>query len=187
MNVSASVVELLILFALTGLGVLVVLYGTVVKNRWGINLEPVSCPRCKTPLPALRKAGSLRQALWGGWTCPACGVGVDKWGREVAAAGPATPAISEEETRRLLKRRLIFAAPGLFCLFVALDWTGLTGRGFPSNWAQALIGVCVNVGWTVFVTAVSLSLIMYYLKRPPRDRSARGPVEGGQSDLNRRG
>jgi hypothetical protein len=186
MSVSASVVELLILFALTGLGVLVVLYGTVVKNRWGINLEPVSCPRCKTPLPALRKPGSLRQALWGGWRCPVCGAGVDKWGREVAAAGPATPPISEEEMRRLLKRRLIFAAPGLFCLFLALDWTGLTGTGFPSDWAQAFIQVCVNIGFTVFATAVSFSLIMYCVKRLPRDRSARRPVQRGWADRNRR-
>jgi hypothetical protein len=170
-----------------GVGAALVAYGTFAKNRWGINTEPVFCPRCKAQLPKLREPGSLHQALWGGWTCPVCGAGVDKWGREVAAAGPPTRAKSQEEMPRLLTRRLIFAAPGLFCLLVALDWTGLTGRGFPSNWAQALIGVCVNVGWTVFVTAVSLSLIMYYLKRPPRDRSARGPVEGGQSDLNRRG
>ena len=32
-----------------------VICGTVVKNRWGINLDPVSCPRCNTPLPQIRR------------------------------------------------------------------------------------------------------------------------------------
>jgi len=176
----------IVILLLFGVGAALVAYGTLAENRWGINTDPVFCPRCKAPLPKLREPGSLRQALWGGWTCPVCGAGVDKWGREVAVAGPPTPAKSEEEIRRLLRKRLVLGAPGLFCLLVALDWTGLTGRGFPSDWAQALIEVCFNIGFTVLVTAVSFSLIMYYLNRPPRGRSARGPAQGGQSDRNRR-
>ena len=30
-----------------------------------------------------RDSRSLRQSMWGGWTCPNCGTEVDKWGREV--------------------------------------------------------------------------------------------------------
>jgi hypothetical protein len=50
------------------------------------NLASVSCPRCNALLPQVRKPRSSQQTMWGGWTCPKCGVDVDKWGREVTAA-----------------------------------------------------------------------------------------------------
>jgi hypothetical protein len=31
----------------------------------------------------IRKPKNRRQALWGGWTCEACGLEYDKWGRTV--------------------------------------------------------------------------------------------------------
>jgi hypothetical protein len=40
------------------------------------------CPRCATPLPAIRKPASLYEALWGGGTCPNCGAKLDKFGNE---------------------------------------------------------------------------------------------------------
>jgi hypothetical protein len=64
-------------------GLVAVIYGTFAKNRWGINLGRVSCPRCNTLLPQVRKPRSLQQSMWGGCTCPNCAVEVDKWGREV--------------------------------------------------------------------------------------------------------
>jgi hypothetical protein len=66
------------------LGMVLVVYGTVVKNNWGINLGHVHCPRCATQLPQVRKPTSFRQTLWGGYTCQTCGAEVDKWGRELA-------------------------------------------------------------------------------------------------------
>ena len=42
---TSSVLLLVILAPLT-IGALLVVYGTVVKNRWGINLGDVNCPRC---------------------------------------------------------------------------------------------------------------------------------------------
>jgi hypothetical protein len=63
------------------LGILLVAFGTVTKNRWGINLEPVNCPACGSPIPQVRQPKSLRQALWGGGTCAKCGSEMDKWGR----------------------------------------------------------------------------------------------------------
>jgi hypothetical protein len=63
------------------LGILLVGFGTVTKNRWGINLEPVNCPACGSPMPQVRQPKSLRQALWGGFTCGKCGCEMDKWGR----------------------------------------------------------------------------------------------------------
>ena len=70
----------LILFA----GLLLVAYGTVRKNRWGINLEKNHCPRCKCATPQVRVPKSTTQAMWGGSTCEKCGCEFDKWGREVA-------------------------------------------------------------------------------------------------------
>jgi hypothetical protein len=37
---------------------------------------------------------SIREEMWGGWTCPSCGAKVDKWGRKLQseeAAGPQAP------------------------------------------------------------------------------------------------
>jgi len=65
------------------IGIVLVVYGTVTKNRWGINLEPVNCPRCMSALPQIRQPKSRREQLWGGWTCEKCGCKVDKWGREI--------------------------------------------------------------------------------------------------------
>jgi hypothetical protein len=53
------------------------------RGRWGINLTPLECPGCGEPAPAVRAPKNLRQALWGGCTCPECGLEYDKWGRPV--------------------------------------------------------------------------------------------------------
>jgi len=61
------------------------------QSKWGINfnsLKPdviLKCPSCDTQLPKVRKPTSLRQALWGGWTCKACGKEYDKWLNEIGS------------------------------------------------------------------------------------------------------
>jgi hypothetical protein len=62
-----------------------VIHGSIVKNRWGINLKPVACPSCGTMMPRTRMPSSSRQAIWGGFTCPKCGCEMDKWGRRLSA------------------------------------------------------------------------------------------------------
>ena len=66
------------------LGILLVAVGTVRKNRWGINVEPVICPACGSSMPRARQPRSRNQALWGDWTCAKCGCEVDKWGHLTA-------------------------------------------------------------------------------------------------------
>ena len=76
-----------VLFAIAGallLGLVLVAVGTVRKNRWGINQEPVNCPACGSLMPPVRQPESFRQALWGGWTCTKCACKMDKWGRLIA-------------------------------------------------------------------------------------------------------
>lgn len=59
MNV-VFVVTIFILLA----GILLVAFGTLMKNRWGLNLQPVNCPACGSPMPKVRQPESLKQALW---------------------------------------------------------------------------------------------------------------------------
>jgi len=70
-----------------GLAILagLVIYGSVAKNRWGINLKPVLCPKCGTRASRVRLPSSFHQALWGGFSCPKCGCETDKWGRPRSA------------------------------------------------------------------------------------------------------
>jgi hypothetical protein len=77
--------SLIVVFGLViVVGMALVIYGTVAGNRWGINFSAVTCPCCKALLPQVRKPVSLRQALWGGYACAACGAEIDKWGRQVS-------------------------------------------------------------------------------------------------------
>ena len=62
-------------------GLILVAFGTVTKNDWGVNLPPVTCPRRNTVAPAVRVPRSRRQRLWGGCTCEGCGIELDKWAR----------------------------------------------------------------------------------------------------------
>jgi hypothetical protein len=71
--------------ALLGIGAILVVRDTIRRRgRWGMNFQPAKCAQCGEPCPFVRKPASLRQALWGGWTCKQCGFELDKWGRPVA-------------------------------------------------------------------------------------------------------
>jgi hypothetical protein len=67
------------------IGLVLVVHGTSVRNRWGINSEQVNCPRCHAAAPRVRKPKSRRETLWGGGTCDKCGCEVDKWGNPSTA------------------------------------------------------------------------------------------------------
>jgi len=98
-----TIFGLVLSVALLGLlvfsGVMLVLYGTSVRNRWGINAKAVHCPHCDTPAPRVRIPKGLREFLWGGWTCTACGTRVDKWGREEGHRSPRA-GLEEPQTTR---------------------------------------------------------------------------------------
>jgi hypothetical protein len=65
------------------LGLVLVAYGTLVRNRWGINTHPINCPVCGLKLPKIRRPRSLHEMLWGGCTCEKCGCAMDKWGNRI--------------------------------------------------------------------------------------------------------
>jgi len=159
------VVFLVVLFFVLMVGGVLVGYAVASKNKWGINLNPVSCPRCKTSLPRLREPRSLRQAMLGGWTCPVGGAGVDRRGREVAPNAPRTIVKSEDEMWRVTKKRIILGAPLIFCLFMLFDWLRIAHARLTSNWDVVLLEVGVNIIWTLFFTATSLFLLRSVCKR----------------------
>jgi len=76
------VVGLMVGFVAAGIAFLA--WGTTRKNNWGVNFKRAVCPACGTRAPVVRMPASLKQAMWGGWTCAKCGQEVDKWGRNVA-------------------------------------------------------------------------------------------------------
>lgn len=57
--------------------------------------------------------------------------------------------------RTVVTKKLVLVGFFGFCGLELLDWTGVTGRRFPSSWSEALIQICVNVLWTAFFTAIS--------------------------------
>jgi hypothetical protein len=77
--VDAMIVRILI-FGLFGAAVALVAMAMARRNGWGINL----CPHCNSPVPFLRRSWSLRQILWGGYTCLVCGSEFDSWGGDVS-------------------------------------------------------------------------------------------------------
>jgi len=50
-------------------------------------LHPISCPRCATLMPTFRRPASVKQALWGGWSCPNCGCEIDRSGDAMTCEG----------------------------------------------------------------------------------------------------
>jgi hypothetical protein len=59
-------------------------------------------------------------------------------------------------------KKLVLFAPKGFCLFMLIDWTGLTGRHFPSSWIEALLQVCINIMWTT----ISMVVCYFVMVRP---------------------
>ena len=76
----------LVILAGVAVGVMLVIHGTIVKNRWGVNLRRVQCPTCATVMGRVRMPTSGQQAMRGGYTCPTCKCELDKWGRPIARA-----------------------------------------------------------------------------------------------------
>jgi hypothetical protein len=178
-GVPVPLLAMLGVFGILGLGALVVLYGTIARNRWGINLEPVSCPRCGAPAPQARRPETLHQAMWGGWTCGVCGAEVDKWGRERATGTSRRIVRAEPVTRAALKKRFIgITAVAYFCLTLVFDWVGLKqGTAFPSTWQETLF----QVGAALVETAAFTTLFFFAVRRlGNRLRLTGGTRDGAQ-------
>lgn len=69
----------LLMLAIYGLGTMLSSGG-----KLGVNLKRASCPECGRTAPAVREPASMRQAVWGGWTCQSCGTQLDKCGHVIS-------------------------------------------------------------------------------------------------------
>jgi rubredoxin len=56
--------------------------GGVAVLAFSLLQSPRKCPDCATPLPKFRTPASGQQALAGGWTCPKCGIEIDRKGQK---------------------------------------------------------------------------------------------------------
>ena len=158
----------IITFGVIGIGMALVVYGTIAKNRWGINLDPVSCPRCNTQLPQIRQPQDLRQRMWGGGTCPSCGVEVDKWGREIACHPPRSSTISvgghsQQQLLRTHKIKfLIISASTYFLLTLLFKLFNLT---LLFNWLgiePAKVGLPFTLGvWLVLLRSAVVDTAIF--------------------------
>jgi DNA-directed RNA polymerase subunit RPC12/RpoP len=101
---------LLILFSLVSIGVFILVLKTVRDQTrrkaafWGVNFRRVNCPKCGHKTPVLRKPRSVRQALWGGWTCSGCGTEMDKLGTDISSsihgASEILPSLNQAAQKR---------------------------------------------------------------------------------------
>ena len=64
------------------IAVVIVMIVWSAKVQAAVNAKS-GCPDCGTPVPRVRNPTSLRQALWGGWTCKNCSTEMDSQGREL--------------------------------------------------------------------------------------------------------
>ncbi|MFC1733352.1 hypothetical protein ACFL6I_23885, partial [candidate division KSB1 bacterium] len=53
--------------------------------RWGIiksvkYLKTIKCPKCGAKPPLFRIPKNIKQAFFGGWTCPKCNIDIDRKG-----------------------------------------------------------------------------------------------------------
>ena len=71
-----KLMEIIVVSVLIGVTAVLLLS---VKMRNDVNAKG-GCPKCGTPVPGVRTPTSLRQALWGGWTCAECGTEMDRKG-----------------------------------------------------------------------------------------------------------
>ncbi len=119
----SNLIAIILLLASSGVTAIAVIYSTITKGRWGINLHPIACPRCETPAPRVRQPASGRQALWGGSTCEACGVEFDKWGKEsrIRRAGAAHLLQNRVEKRAVLRKRMLLGALVTLPIGILLD------------------------------------------------------------------
>jgi hypothetical protein len=74
-------VTALVLFCLGAIGLIA--WGTIARNRWGLKLGKVNCPRCLRAIPKPDGIAGVWQSFFGGGRCTECKTLVNKWGREI--------------------------------------------------------------------------------------------------------
>jgi len=157
-------IPLSVIFGVLALGGAAVIYGTLARNRWGINAGDISCPRCKALLPKVRQPRSLRQEMWGGCTCANCGTEVDKWGRELPGRGPPEPRAPQSSPNGERTGKPTDTTP--FGGFI---------RRSPAFWVIVAVLLLLNILYdyyhplgVVFDAIAAILLLIWHLNKPRR-------------------
>lgn len=176
----SNLIAIILLLASSGVTAIAVIYSTITKGRWGINLHPIACPRCGTPAPRVRQPASGRQALWGGSTCEACGVEFDKWGKEIASVGPAprTSYKTESEKRAVLRKRMLLGALVTLPIGILLDCYLKVG-GLPTSWAEVVVAFFDIALDIVIITATIYFVFDRVLTRQSGESKPKDPTHTG--------
>ncbi|MEO7192371.1 MAG: hypothetical protein ABI051_15065 [Vicinamibacterales bacterium] len=169
---------LVVTFGTLGAALAVMAYGTLARNRFGININSVVCPRCTTHLPRTREPNGLRQKLWGGWTCPVCRAEIDKWGREL----PNVHAPNNlSDGHREPKRRFLSTLRGSLTSYFAV--TMFTGWDFSFRYPSSAPEWLLYVIFGALETAVAAPAIHFALEYL---RQKLGEQPKGDSESNGR-
>jgi hypothetical protein len=95
----------ILIFAALAVGGYLVARDTIHRRgRWGINSRPGACVKCGEPAPVVRLPKSVREWLWGGWTCSTCGLELDKWGQPEEQLSPQARWAVLEKLREMEER-----------------------------------------------------------------------------------
>ena len=70
----------IVIGCVVGAGTVLVAQAMARKHGRGVNC----CSNCNAPSPFLRRSWSLRQVMWGGYTCSVCSSGFDSSGGDVS-------------------------------------------------------------------------------------------------------
>ena len=74
----------LTVFLTVGIAALMWVALMIYGSARGKRLPSPSCPECGCELRVIREPKSIKQVIWGGWTCSGCGCHIDKWGIRIS-------------------------------------------------------------------------------------------------------
>ncbi len=118
-----------------------------------------SCPRCSEPLPRIRAPTSLRQMMWGGWTCQRCGAELNNHrqliGGRIDSPDGIRVALRPPDQRR---SRILVILGG--CLAPALGGIGLVAGAMFGEWL-----LFVTFGVMIVLLLLGLVGLLGVLKR----------------------
>lgn len=70
---------LAVISAVAVLWLALIVYGRITRKT----PSNPTCPECGGELSQIRTPVSMKQVIWGGWTCSKCGGHIDRWGLRI--------------------------------------------------------------------------------------------------------
>ena len=77
-----AILKIITLFIMIGVFIFLI-FNQFRKKKKDVNLFEVKCPKCGKKQKFVRVPKDIKEAVWGGYTCPNCGCKMDKFGKEI--------------------------------------------------------------------------------------------------------